>query len=121
MFGAAEILLMQQLTMMNSTSPSYSSRSASSSPTTQQLHPNQKVMFIHVHELSGFEGDILGTAKTINAAYIRSLETIRLRLLEKSTFKETGETIEATRITMFDKETMTVSETVGELEWILNR
>jgi len=121
MFGAAEILLMQQLTMMNSTSPSYSSRSASSSPSTEQLHPNQKVMFIHVHELSGFEGDILGTAKTINAAYIRSLEQIRLRLLERSTFKETGETIEATRITMFDKETMTVSETVGNLEWILNR
>lgn len=119
MFGAAEILLMQQLTRMNSSSPSYSS--SASSPSTEQLHPNQKVMFIHVHELSGFEGDILGTAKTINAAYIRSLEQIRLRLLERSTFKETGETIEATRITMFDKETMTVSETVGNLEWILNR
>lgn len=120
MFGAAEILLMQQtLTMMNSSSPSYSS--SDSSPSTQQLHPNNKVMFIHVHELSGFEGDILGTAKTINAAYIRSLEQVRLRLLEKSTFKETGETIEATRITMFDKDTITVSETVGNLEWILNR
>ena len=119
MFGVAEILLMQQLTMMNSTSPSYSS--STSSPSTQQLHPNNKVMFIQVHELSGFEGDILGTAKTVNAAYIRSLEQIRLRLLEKSTFKETGETIEATRITMFDKDTMTISETVGDLEWILNR
>lgn len=120
MFGAAEILLMQQLTMMNSSSPSYFSNSAPS-PSTQQLHTNTKVMFIHVHELSGFEGDILGTAKTINAAYIRSLEQIRLRLMEKSTFKETGETIEATRITMFDKDTITVSETVGNLEWILNR
>ena len=120
MFGAAEILLMQQtLTMMNSSSPSYSS--SDSNPSTKQLHPNNKVMFIQVHELSGFEGDILGTAKTINAAYIRSLEQIRLRLLEKSTFKETGETIEATRITMFDKDTITVSETVGNLEWILNR
>lgn len=116
--GASQILLMQQL-MMNSSSPSYGS--SASSQTENQLHPNNKVMFIKVHELSGFEGQYLGTAKTINAAYIRSLEQIRLRLLEKSTFKETGETIEATRITMFDKETMTVSETVGNLEWILNR
>ena len=77
-------------------------------------------MFIQVHELSGFEGEYLGTAKTINAAYIRSIEETKLRLLEKSTFKETGETIEATRITMFDKDTITVSETVGNLEWILN-
>lgn len=120
MFGAAEILLMQQLTRMNSSSPSYS-RSDAPSPTTQQLHPNQKVMFIQVHELSGFEGDILGTAKTVNAAYIRSLEQIRLRLIERGTFKETGETIEATRITMFDKDTITVSETMEDLEWILNR
>lgn len=120
MFGAAEILLMQQLTRMNSSSPSYFSNSASS-PSTKQLHPNNKVMFIQVHELSGFEGDILGTAKTVNAAYIRSLEQIRLRLIERGTFKETGETIEATRITMFDKETMTVSETMEDIKWILNR
>jgi hypothetical protein len=78
-------------------------------------------MFIHVHELSGFEGDTLGTAKTINAAYIKSLEQVRMRLIARGTFKETGETVEATKITMFDKDTLTVSETVGELEWILNR
>ena len=118
MFGAAEILLMQQL-ITNSSSPSYSSDS--SNPTQDQLHPNNKVMFIELHELSGFEGEVLGTPKTINAAYIKCMETIKMKLMERGTFKETDETLECTRITMFDKDTITVSESIGTINWRLNR
>lgn len=113
MIPGLAMLMMQQL--MTSSGPSYSS----STPTAKepnQLQPNETVMFIELNELN-----LDGTTdcKTINAAYIKFIEDCTYSLLSMETFKETGETVEATRITMFDGNCLFVANKAVDLLWKL--
>jgi hypothetical protein len=111
MIGGAALLLMQHL--MTSSGPS--SYYNSTTPKTQeqnQLQPNETVMFIELDELH-IDGST--EMKRINAAYIKYMEACKFSILDMGTFKETGEKVDATRITMFDDSQLFVADNMHEL------
>ena len=114
MIGAA-LLLMQHL--MTSSRPSYSS-STLTTREKNQSQPNETVMFIELDELQ-IDGST--EVKRINAAYIKYMEACKYRILDMGTFKETGETVDATRITMFDDSNLFVADGMHELGFRLQR
>jgi hypothetical protein len=111
MIGGAALLLMQHL-MTSSGPSSYYSSSTPKTKETNQLYPNETVMFI---ELNEFNLDGTTEVKRINAAYIKYMESCKFSLTDLGTFKETGEKVDATRITMFDDSYLFVSDSMHDL------
>jgi len=115
MFGAAEILLMQQLTTMNNVPYRHNSDSEYVE-TKQKIYKNNKVMLMAVHEL-----DLDGSTrvKTINIGYIKYMEEFDFRIgkLEGWEYKETGETVKATQITFMDGDSINVTEPMQAIVW----
>ena len=110
MIGGAALLLMQHL--MTTSGPSYSYSNTTYTKETDQLQPNETVMFIDLNE---FNLDGTTDVKRINAAYIKYMESCKYSLIDISTFKETGETVDATRITMFDDSQLFVQESMHDM------
>ena len=110
MIGGASLLLMQHL--MTTSGPSYSYSSTRYTEETNQLQPNETVMFIDLNE---FNLDGTTEVKRINAAYVKYMEACKYSLMDMSTFKETGEKVDATRITMFDDSSLFVQDSMHDL------
>jgi hypothetical protein len=117
MIGGAALLLMQHL-MTSSGPSSYYRSSAPSTQEKNQSQPNETVMFIELDELH-IDGST--EIKRINAAYIKYMEACKYRILDMGTFKETGETVDATRITMFDDSNLFVSDSMHDLGFRLQK
>ena len=117
MIGGAALLLMQHL-MTSSGPSSYYSSSTPKTEEANQLYPNETVMFIELNEL---QLDGTTEVKRINAAYVKYMESCKFSLMDLGTFKETGETVEATRITMFDDSYLFVAESMHDLGFRLQR
>lgn len=111
MIGGAALLLMQHL-MTSSGPSSYYSSSTPKTEEANQLYPNQTVMFIDLNE---FNLDGTTEVKRINAAYIKYMESCKYSLIDMSTFKETGEKVDATRITMFDDSSLFVADSMHDM------
>ena len=117
MIGGAALLLMQHL-MTTSGPSSYYGSTTPKTEETNQLYPNLTVMFIDLNE---FNLDGTTDVKRINAAYIKYMESCKYSLMDTSTFKETGETVDATRITMFDDSNLFVADSMHDLGFRLQR
>ena len=117
MIGGAALLLMQHL-MTSSGPSSYYRSSAPSTQEKNQLQPNETDMFIELDELH-IDGST--EVKRINAAYIKYMEACKFSILDMGTFKETGEKVDATRITMFDDSQLFVADSMHDMGFRLQR
>ena len=115
MFGAAEILLMNQL--MTSNRSSYSD-STSSNTTKQQIYKTED-MFLQLNEVQ-----INGTVReiTINFGYVKSFRAGKQRptKFEDGVWKDSGEIMDVTQVTLMDGETINVHESVSSINYRLN-
>lgn len=116
MLGAGEILLMNQL--MTSNHSSYSD-STSSKATKLQLHKTED-MFLQLNEVQ-----MNGTVKeiTINFGYVKSFRESKYRPMkfEEGVWKDSGEIMNVTQVTLMDGETINVHESVDNINFNLNR
>jgi len=116
MFGAAEILMMQQLTTMNNVSSYRHNSDSEYVETKQKIYKNNKVMLMALHEL-----DLDGSTrvKTINIGYIKCMTEFDFHIgkLEGWEYKETGETVKATQITFMDGDSINVTEPMQTVVW----
>jgi hypothetical protein len=112
MIGGAALLLMQHLMSSSGPSSYYGNSASTIQESRNQSQPNETVMFIELDEL---QLDGTTEVKRINLAYVKYMESCKFSILDMGTFKETGERVDATRITMFDDSYLFVSDSMHDL------
>ena len=118
MFGAAEILMMQQLTMSNnhSTYRRNTGYDSSSSATLYDQHKT-KNMFLQLHEVL-----VNGTVQeiTVNFSYVKSFRPSKYRTGEFVDNRWVDkELIEVTQLTLIDGNDINVHESSGYIHSVL--